>query len=266
MSGSDHQSPAAPPALDQCHAVITGGATGIGAAIADALAALGCRLTLVGRSLPRLAAKAAALPQARGFAADIAREDEVAAAFAAATAEFGPIAILINNAGLAPAQPFLQTDAATWQNSLDVNLTGAFFCARAVLPAMLDAGWGRIVTIASTAGLVGYKGVAAYVAAKHGVIGLTRALALEFARSGVTVNAVCPGYTETDMALSALDNIRTRSGRSDAEARALLAAKNPQARLVRPEEVANSVVWLCSPGSEAVTGQSIAVCGGEVMT
>jgi NAD(P)-dependent dehydrogenase (short-subunit alcohol dehydrogenase family) len=266
VSFSLERSAATPPGLQDCHAVITGGGSGIGAAIADALAALGCRLTLLGRSQPKLTAKAASLPLARGRSADVTNQADIAAAFAAATSEFGPVSILVNNAGLAPAGPFLQIDPESWQTALDVNLTGAFFCAQAALPGMVEAGWGRIVMIASTAGLMGYKGVAAYVAAKHGMIGLTRALALEFAQTGVTINAVCPGFTETDIALAAIDNIRARSGRSETEARAVLSAKNPQGRLVRPQEVANSVAWLCGEGSSAITGQSIAVCGGEVMT
>ena len=148
---------------------------------------------------------------------------------------------------------------------LDVNLTGAFWCTRAVLPSMRGRGWGRIVSVASTAGLKGYPFVAAYCAAKHGVIGLTRALALETVRDGITVNAVCPGYTETDLLTDALDNIVAKTGRSRDQARAELIKNNPQRRFVQPEEVATAVAWLCGPGAEAVTGQAIAVAGGEVM-
>jgi NAD(P)-dependent dehydrogenase (short-subunit alcohol dehydrogenase family) len=148
---------------------------------------------------------------------------------------------------------------------LAVNLTGTYLCTRAALPEMVARGTGRIVNVASTAGLVGYAYVAAYCAAKHGVVGLTRALALECAKSGVTVNAVCPGYTETDLIREAVAGIVHKTGRSEAEARAALVARNPQARMVQPAEVANAVLWLCLPGSEAITGQAIAVAGGEVM-
>jgi NAD(P)-dependent dehydrogenase (short-subunit alcohol dehydrogenase family) len=247
------------------HAVITGGGGGIGAAIADALAAQGMRLTLIGRDHSKLQAKAASLRQAQGIVADITQQSAVTDALRLAADRFGPVEIMINNAGAAQACPFLEIDEAEWRSAFDVNLTAAFHCAQAVLPAMIAVGWGRIVTIASTAGLVPYRNVAAYVAAKHGVIGLTRALALEFARSGVTVNAICPGYTETEMAQQAIRNLRDQAGHSEAEARRILAAKNPQGRLVQPEQVADSVVWLCGAGSDAVTGQAIAVCGGEVM-
>jgi NAD(P)-dependent dehydrogenase (short-subunit alcohol dehydrogenase family) len=157
-----------------------------------------------------------------------------------------------------------KTDDALWQRMLDVNLTGTFHCIQAALPAMLAAGFGRIVNVASTAGQVGYPYVAAYCAAKHGVIGLTRALALEVATRNITVNAVCPGYTDTDLTRESVANIRARTGRSEQEALAALVAHNPQRRLVQPAEVANAVAWLCLPGSESVTGQSISVAGGEV--
>jgi 3-hydroxybutyrate dehydrogenase len=186
-------------------------------------------------------------------------------AFARAEQEFGPAAILINNAGQAASAPFQKTDMALWQRMLDVNLTGTFLCAQAALAGMLPSGYGRIVNIASIAGLAGAPYVAAYCAAKHGVIGLTRALALEFARKNITVNAVCPAYTETDMVGAAVANIVAKTGRSADEARAELVRRNPQGRLMQPQEVANTVLWLCLPGSEAITGQAISVSGGEVM-
>jgi NAD(P)-dependent dehydrogenase (short-subunit alcohol dehydrogenase family) len=173
--------------------------------------------------------------------------------------------ILVNNAGQAASAPFGRTDAALWQRMLDVNLTGAYHCIQATLPGMLDLGWGRIVNVASTAGLTGYRYVAAYCAAKHGLVGLTRALALEVAAQGVTVNAVCPGYTETDIVLAAVANIVRKTGRSEDQARAALAAANPQGRLVQPDEVAHAVAWLCMPGASAMNGQAVAVAGGEVM-
>jgi 3-hydroxybutyrate dehydrogenase len=172
---------------------------------------------------------------------------------------------LVNNAGQAVSQRFDRTDAALWQSMLAVNLTGTFNCIQAALPAMLEAGWGRIVNVASTAGLIGYAYVSAYCAAKHGVVGLTRALALETARKGVTVNAVCPGYTETDIVRDAVQNIVAKTGMSNGEARAKLAERNPQGRLVQPDEVAHAVLLLCMPAASAINGQAIAVDGGEVM-
>jgi NAD(P)-dependent dehydrogenase (short-subunit alcohol dehydrogenase family) len=177
----------------------------------------------------------------------------------------GSADILVNNAGQAASSPFMKTDAALWQRMLDANLNGAFHCIQAALPAMLQTGWGRIVNVASTAGLTGYRYVAAYCAAKHGLVGLTRALALELASKGITVNAVCPGYTETDIVQEAVANIARKTGRSLEAARAELAAANPQGRLVKPEEVAHTVAWLCMPEAAAMNGQAIAVAGGELM-
>ncbi len=227
------------------HAVVTGGSRGIGAAIVRALQDLGARVTIVHRAT-----------------VDVADGDAVARAFAG----LGPVDILVNSAGCAASAPFGMTDHALWRQTFAVNVDGTFYCMQAVLPPMRKAGWGRIVNIASTAGLVGYKYVAAYCAAKHAVVGLTRAVALEVATSGITVNAVCPGYTDTDMVRNAVANIVARTGRTPEQARAELEALNPQRRLIRPEEVANTVAWLCQPGSESITGQAIAVAGGEVMT
>jgi NAD(P)-dependent dehydrogenase (short-subunit alcohol dehydrogenase family) len=250
------------------HAVVTGGGRGIGAAIARQFAELGARVTLMGRSRDSLEAQACVLRPRTDVhceAVDIADAAAVAAAFAAAARAFGPVAILVNNAGQAASAPFGKTDPALWQRMLDVNLTGTYLGARAVLPDMLAAGWGRIVNVASTAGQKGYPYVSAYCAAKHGVIGLTRALALELAHKGITVNAVCPGYTDTDIVRDAVANICAKTGRSEDEARRELARHNPQGRLVQPHEVANAVAWLCLPGAEAITGQAISVSGGEVM-
>jgi NAD(P)-dependent dehydrogenase (short-subunit alcohol dehydrogenase family) len=250
------------------HALVTGGARGIGAAITRALLAHGAHVTMLGRSPEVKAAGGVAVTAQADPAyhqADVAEPVQVKQAFAAARARFGPVAILVNNAGQARSAPFLKTDAGLWHSMMQVNLNGAFYCTQAALPEMLNAGWGRIVNIASTAGLAGYSYVTAYCAAKHGVIGFTRALALEVATKGITVNSICPGFTETDMLKETLHNIVSKTGRTEAEARAELAARNPQKRMVQPEEVANAVLWLCLPGSEAVTGQAIAVAGGEVM-
>ena len=228
--------------LDGRHALVTGGGRGIGEAIAHALQDHGARVTILGRNTTPLAA-------------DVTDPDAVARAFANA----GPIDILINNAGQSASAPFVKTDFELWRNMMAVNLDGTYLCTHAALPGMLKAGWGRIVNIASTAGLMGFSYVSAYCAAKHGVIGLTRALALEVANKGVTVNAVCPGFTDTDMVKDAVANIVAKTGRTSEEARAQLASRNPQGRLIRPEEVANAVIWLCLPGSEAVTGQAIAI-------
>ncbi|WP_448188067.1 SDR family NAD(P)-dependent oxidoreductase [Azospirillum sp. sgz301742] len=246
------------------HALVTGAGRGIGAAVARALAAEGARLTLLGRTREPLECLAAELGAALVLA-DVTDDAALARAFIEAGTEAGPVDILINNAGTAVTAPFGKTDRALWDSMLAVNLTSVFACCRLALPGMVGRGWGRIVTVASTAGLRGYAYCSAYAAAKHGVIGLTRTLALETARQGVTVNAVCPGFTDTDMTAASLERIRAKTGRSPDEALAELTRTNPQGRLVRPEEVADAVAWLCRPAAASVTGQAIAVAGGEVM-
>ncbi len=247
-------------------AVVTGASRGIGAAIAAALAREGAGVALIGRDAARLEKQAAELSADTLVApADISDPDSVHRAFARIRERFPRIDILVNNAGQAESAPFSRTDLALWNRMLGVNLTGTYLCTHEVLPAMLKQDFGRVINVASTAGRIGYAYVSAYCAAKHGVIGLTRALALEAGRTAVTVNAVCPGYAETDLTKSTLANIMAKTGKSEAEARAALTVHNPQGRLVSPEEVANAVLWLCLPGSEAVTGQAIMVAGGEVM-
>jgi 3-hydroxybutyrate dehydrogenase len=252
------------------HAVVTGASRGIGAAIAAALARHGADVTLMSRNETRLREQASALTKAfngkaQAIALDIARPEQVPVAFARASDQFGPPHILVNNAGAAMAAPIGKTDPAKWQQMLEVNLTGAFLCIRAVVQEMAKGDYGRIVNIASTAGLTGYAYVTAYCAAKHGLIGLTRALARELAHTGVTVNAVCPGYTDTEIVAEAVGNIVAKTGRTREQALRELTAHNPQGRLVRPDEVAETVGWLCSPSSASITGQSIVVAGGELM-
>jgi NAD(P)-dependent dehydrogenase (short-subunit alcohol dehydrogenase family) len=250
------------------HALVTGGGRGIGIAVARALLAHGAQVTLVGRNAKTLAEAALELKplgKIEHVSADVAHRASVAQAFALAAERFGRIDILVNNAGQALSAPFAKTDEAMWQQMLEVNLTGTYHCTQLALLPMIENGWGRIVNVASTAGLTGYSYVSAYCAAKHGVIGLTRALALEVASKGVTVNAVCPGYTETDIVRDAIANIVAKTGRDEQQARAELAAHNPQKRLVQPDEVADAVAWLCLPGSGAMNGQALAVAGGEVM-
>ena len=238
------------------HALVTGGGSGIGAAIAAALRDAGAGVTVVGRRRS----------DAPGYQqADVTDGASIRAAVARAETALGPIAILVNNAGAAESAPFVRTSRAIWDRMLAVNLTGTFEATQALLPAMVGRGWGRVINVASTAGLTGYPYVAAYVAAKHGVVGLTRALALETAKSQVTVNALCPGYTETALLTDSFAAIMAKTGKSEAEVRRDFSKSNPQGRLVQPDEVAAAVLWLCRPGSDAVTGQAIAIAGGEVL-
>lgn len=247
------------------HAVVTGAGSGIGKSIAEALSKEGYAVSLLGRReapLVRLAtqlgAHSAAIP------CDVTRESEVLAALAKAREKFGPVGVLVNSAGAAPAAPFHKLDYTSWRSTLDVNLNGVFLCTRAVIDEMRANQSGRIINIASTASLKGYAYVSAYTAAKHGVLGLTRALALEVATSGITVNAVCPGYTDTDIIGSAVDTIVNKTGQDKAGALGNFTAVNPQGRLIDPSEVAAAVIWLCSEGAKGVNGESLSISGGEI--
>ena len=253
------------------HAVVTGGGTGIGAASALALARLGARLTLFGRREDVLGRQAQAICDAvdgvmvvRVQALDVTDADKVRGAFESARQD-APITILVNNAGAAESAPFEKTGLDLVERMLAVNLKAAFLCTQAVLPAMLKAKYGRVINIASTAGLTGYPYITAYVAAKHALVGLTRALALETAKRGVTVNAVCPGFTDTDLVARSVETIVAKTGRSAEAARAELAKTNPMGRLVAPEEVASAVAYLALSSASAITGQAIVIAGGEVM-
>ena len=226
------------------HALITGGGTGIGAAIARALGGEGAKLTLVGRRREKLEEVCSGPFDALVAPADVTVRDEVDRAFALAREAQGPITILVNNAGAAAGVPFAKVTPEIWRDMLAVNLDGMFHCCQAALPDLLAARAGRIVTIASMAGLHGFAFASPYIAAKHGAVGLTRALAAEYARSNLRVNAVCPGFVDTDMTVRSVSNIVAKTGRSEDEARQELARLNPSGRLVSPDQVAAAVLDL----------------------
>ena len=246
--------------LEGRHALVTGGATGIGLAITKSLRSAGARVTIASRNIERVHAVASELDGVTGVQLDVTDAADISAVFEQA----GPVDILVNNAGIALAAPFEKTSLEQWSKIMAVNLTGVFLCTQAVLASMRERNEGRIINIASTAGLKGAPYISAYAASKHGLIGMTQSLALEFATTGITANCVCPGFTDTQMVDDAVTNITTTTGRSGDEALAKLVQYNPQKRLITPEEVADTVLWLCQDLSRSITGQSIVIGGGEI--
>ncbi|WIY24751.1 SDR family NAD(P)-dependent oxidoreductase [Parasedimentitalea psychrophila] len=238
--------------------LITGGGTGLGADMAAHFAAVGAEVVISGRRQDRLDAVASETANTRAIRADVTSEDDVQALFAAA----GPVDIVIANAGASTSAPFGRTSLADWNAMLAINLTGVFLTLREGLNQM--QGWGRLISVASTAGLKGYAYVAPYAAAKHGVVGLTRSLAMETAKRDITVNALCPGFLETEMTERTIQNIVEKTGKARPDAIAALASHNPQKRLVQPHEVSNAALWLCGKGSEGINGQAISIAGGEI--
>jgi NAD(P)-dependent dehydrogenase (short-subunit alcohol dehydrogenase family) len=245
------------------HALVTGGGSGVGRAIALALAEAGVAVTICGRRKAQLETVTGENSRIFAISADVTREVAMADLYAEAEGARGPFDIVVANAGMAESSPAHRTSLADWQRTLEVNLTGSFLTVKPALAGMAKRKAGRIVFVASTAGLKGYAYVAPYVAAKHGVVGLMRALAAEMVKTGVTVNAVCPGFVETDLLEESVQRIVRTTGRSVAEARASLAATNPQNRFIQPQEVAAAVLWLCSKTAASITGQAISVSGGE---
>ena len=247
--------------LEGRHALVTGGGTGIGAACATHLHAAGASLSLLGRRREPLE-RTAKIVSGASFSSDVADRGEIESAFAAARAANGPIEILVVNAGVADSAPFGRTSRESWDRIIAVNLTAAFDCAQAALPDLLASDNGRIVFIASVAGLRGVPYAAHYAASKHGLIGLMRSLAVEFAKTSLTVNAVCPGYVDTPMTDQSVARVTEKTGRSEEQSRGIIAAQNASGRLVQPDSVATMVLTLCLPQSRDVNGAAVTVDGG----
>jgi 3-hydroxybutyrate dehydrogenase len=246
--------------IDRRRVLVTGGGSGLGADLARGFAAAGAEVIVAGRRQEALDAVAASAPDIVPYVADVTDEADVVRLFA----DFESFDIVVANAGAAASAPLTRTDLELWRQMLDVNLTGVFLTLRESLRTMQGRDWGRLITIASTAGLKGYPYVAAYAAAKHGAVGLTRAIAQEVAATGITANALCPGYLATEMTDRTIANIVASTGRSEADAKQAVLRSNPQRRLIEPSEVTAAALWLCGPGSESINGQAIAIAGGEV--
>ena len=256
--------------LKERAAVVTGGGRGIGAATARALAVAGARVVVSARTVAEIEAirddLVAKGHQAWSIPCDVTDPEQVESLAVQARQVAGPVQILVNNAGIASSAPLKDLDLAEWQRLLAVNATAPFLCTRAFMPGMLETGWGRVVNVASIAGKIGAPYIAGYCASKHAVVGFTRAVAAEVAAHGVTINAVCPGYVDTPMTDRSVANIASKTGRSEAEARAHLHAVSPQNRLIEAEEVASLIVSLCQPASRGINGQAIVLDGGTVQS
>ena len=246
------------------HALVTGGGTGIGLAIARALAGAGAAVTITGRNAERLGAVARAHPGLTPVAMDVAHDASVLAGFDAARATNGPVTICVANAGIAEGAKALKTSDDLWRRTMATNLDGAFFTLREALRDMEPASWGRIIAVSSIAGLRGLKGGVAYAASKHGMIGMIRAMSEDYLGTGLTFNALCPGYVDTPIVARNLEIIRDKTGLEGEAAVKLMADENRHGRLITPEEVANAALWLCLPGSDSINGQAIEISGGKV--
>ena len=257
--------------LENRIALITGGGRGIGRAVAFAFAHEGARVAVAARTVAQIERVAEEINEEGGLkamavACDVSDQESVAKAFSQVTEKFGrAVDILVNNAGIAESAPLVKTDDELWQRHIGINLSGTFYCTRAALPSMIERGWGRIINIASIAGKTGAPYIAAYTASKHGVLGLTRSVAVEMATKGITVNAICPGYVETDMAAHAVEKITAKTGKTADEALDILKRMSPQNRLVTPEEVAALALLLASEEGRGITGQAINIDGGSVL-
>tara|TARA_Y100001970_G_scaffold267935_1_gene358578 strand:+ start:40267 stop:41052 length:786 start_codon:yes stop_codon:yes gene_type:complete len=247
------------------HALVTGGAHGIGGAISNALHQNGAKVTITGRNIKKLETLSNKLDGINTYTLDVCDENSIKSVFENAINNHGHIDILVNNAGIADSSPFLKIDNVRTREIMETNVISAITCIQAVLPGMIKKNWGRIINISSLAGLKGQPYIAPYCASKHALIGLTRSLAAELAKTSITVNAVCPGYVETEMVAQAINSITTNTGRSNKDARTQLENMSPQNRIIDAKEVAATALWLSKPGSESVTGQSIALAGGEWM-
>lgn len=248
----------------QKHALVTGGGSGVGADIALKLAEHGVLVTITGRRAEMLEEVAGKHLNIHGIVADVTEATQMQEMVRAASAARGDFAIVVANAGVADSVPFLKMTTDQWSRTLDINLSGVFNTYQATVGPMKTAGWGRLVAIASTAGLKGYAYVSSYCASKHGVIGLTKALSMELVKTGITVNAICPGFTETPMLEHSIEKITKETGMSSADASAALCSGNPMGRFIQPEEISETVLWLCGDSSSSITGQSISISGGEV--